>query len=87
MLLVEQSAKLTFDVPSTCLVMESGKVAMTGTSRAISPTSFGESPMVSAYGLQYRAANTSEYRADSKIGKCLPVHADASPAFNDYALL
>ncbi|WP_051367238.1 ABC transporter ATP-binding protein [Hamadaea tsunoensis] len=36
MLLVEQNAKLTFDVTSTCLVMENGKVAMTGTSTELS---------------------------------------------------
>ena len=32
MLLVEQNAKLTFEATSTCLVMEHGEVAMSGTS-------------------------------------------------------
>jgi branched-chain amino acid transport system ATP-binding protein len=32
MLLVEQNAKLTFEATSTCLVVENGRVAMTGTS-------------------------------------------------------
>jgi branched-chain amino acid transport system ATP-binding protein len=36
MLLVEQNAKLTFEVTSTCLVMENGEVAMTGTSTELS---------------------------------------------------
>jgi ABC-type branched-chain amino acid transport systems, ATPase component len=31
-LLVEQNAKLTFDVTTTCLVMENGSIAATGTS-------------------------------------------------------
>jgi branched-chain amino acid transport system ATP-binding protein len=31
MLLVEQNAKLTFEATSTCLVVENGEVAMTGT--------------------------------------------------------
>jgi branched-chain amino acid transport system ATP-binding protein len=33
MLLVEQNAKLTFEATSTCLVVENGEVAMTGTSQ------------------------------------------------------
>lgn len=33
MLLVEQNAKLTFEATATCLVVENGAVAMTGTSR------------------------------------------------------
>jgi branched-chain amino acid transport system ATP-binding protein len=36
LLLVEQNAKLTFEATSTCLVMENGAVAMTGTSRELS---------------------------------------------------
>jgi branched-chain amino acid transport system ATP-binding protein len=36
MLLVEQNAKLTFEAATTCLVMENGEVAMTGTSRQMS---------------------------------------------------
>jgi branched-chain amino acid transport system ATP-binding protein len=32
LLLVEQNARLTFEATSTCLVMENGEVAMTGTS-------------------------------------------------------
>jgi branched-chain amino acid transport system ATP-binding protein len=35
-LLVEQNAKLTFEVTSSCLVMENGVVAMTGTSKELS---------------------------------------------------
>jgi branched-chain amino acid transport system ATP-binding protein len=35
-LLVEQNAKLTFEVTSSCLVMENGSVAMTGTSQQLS---------------------------------------------------
>jgi len=35
-LLVEQNAKLTFEVTSSCLVMENGVVAMTGTSQELS---------------------------------------------------
>ncbi|MEU7834247.1 ABC transporter ATP-binding protein [Nonomuraea sp. NPDC049129] len=34
-LLVEQNAKLTFDVTSACLVMENGEIAATGTSAAL----------------------------------------------------
>ncbi|MFD1537076.1 ABC transporter ATP-binding protein [Nonomuraea guangzhouensis] len=33
--LVEQNAKLTFDVTATCLVMENGEIAATGTSAAL----------------------------------------------------
>ena len=36
MLLVEQNAKLTFEAAATCLVMENGEVAMTGTSTQMS---------------------------------------------------
>jgi ABC-type branched-chain amino acid transport systems, ATPase component len=36
MLLVEQNAKLTFEAATTCLVMENGEVAMTGTSTQMS---------------------------------------------------
>ena len=36
LLLVEQNAKLTFEVTTDCLVMENGEVAMTGTSRELS---------------------------------------------------
>jgi branched-chain amino acid transport system ATP-binding protein len=36
MLLVEQNAKLTFEATSTCLVMENGEVAMTGSSAELS---------------------------------------------------
>jgi branched-chain amino acid transport system ATP-binding protein len=36
MLLVEQNAKLTFEATETCLVMENGEVAMTGTSADLS---------------------------------------------------
>ena len=36
MLLVEQNAKLTFEATETCLVMENGEVAMTGTSAYLS---------------------------------------------------
>jgi branched-chain amino acid transport system ATP-binding protein len=36
LLLVEQNAKLTFEATSTCLVMENGAVAMTGTSQELS---------------------------------------------------
>jgi branched-chain amino acid transport system ATP-binding protein len=35
MLLVEQNAKLTFEATATCLVIENGKVAITGTSREL----------------------------------------------------
>jgi branched-chain amino acid transport system ATP-binding protein len=35
MLLVEQNAKLTFEVTSTCLVVENGSVAMTGTAQEL----------------------------------------------------
>jgi len=35
LLLVEQNAKLTFEATSTCLVVENGEVAMTGTSAAL----------------------------------------------------
>jgi branched-chain amino acid transport system ATP-binding protein len=35
MLLVEQNAKLTFEATSTCLVVENGAVAMTGTSHQL----------------------------------------------------
>jgi branched-chain amino acid transport system ATP-binding protein len=35
MLLVEQNAKLTFEATSSCVVMENGEVAMTGTSREL----------------------------------------------------
>ena len=35
LLLVEQNAKLTFEATSTCLVVENGSVAMTGTSAAL----------------------------------------------------
>jgi branched-chain amino acid transport system ATP-binding protein len=35
MLLVEQNAKLTFEATSTCLVVENGAVAMTGTSQEL----------------------------------------------------
>ncbi|MFI7130878.1 ABC transporter ATP-binding protein [Nonomuraea sp. NPDC050153] len=34
-LLVEQNAKLTFDVTTTCLVMENGEIATTGSSAAL----------------------------------------------------
>ena len=36
LLLVEQNAKLTFEATKTCLVMENGEVAMTGTSAELS---------------------------------------------------
>ena len=36
LLLVEQNAKLTFEATSTCLVMENGSVAITGTSQQLS---------------------------------------------------
>ena len=36
LLLVEQNAKLTFEATKTCLVMENGEVAMTGTSEELS---------------------------------------------------
>jgi branched-chain amino acid transport system ATP-binding protein len=36
LLLVEQNAKLTFEATKTCLVMENGEVAMTGTSTDLS---------------------------------------------------
>jgi branched-chain amino acid transport system ATP-binding protein len=36
LLLVEQNAKLTFEATKTCLVMENGEVAMTGTSADLS---------------------------------------------------
>jgi branched-chain amino acid transport system ATP-binding protein len=36
MLLVEQNAKLTFEATTSCLVMENGEVAMTGTSKELS---------------------------------------------------
>ncbi len=36
LLLVEQNAKLTFEATETCLVMENGEVAMTGTSAELS---------------------------------------------------
>jgi branched-chain amino acid transport system ATP-binding protein len=39
MLLVEQNAKLTFEATSTCLVMENGAIAMTGTSTELSHNS------------------------------------------------
>lgn len=35
-LLVEQNAKLTFDVTTTCLVMENGEIAAGGTSAELS---------------------------------------------------
>jgi branched-chain amino acid transport system ATP-binding protein len=35
LLLVEQNAKLTFEATTTCLVMENGEVAMTGTSTTL----------------------------------------------------
>jgi len=35
MLLVEQNAKLTFEATSTCLVVENGSVAMTGSSHEL----------------------------------------------------
>jgi len=37
--LAEQNAKLTFEVTSSCLVMENGVVAMTGTSEELSHNS------------------------------------------------
>jgi branched-chain amino acid transport system ATP-binding protein len=36
LLLVEQNAKLTFEATKTCLVMENGKIAMTGSSTDLS---------------------------------------------------
>jgi branched-chain amino acid transport system ATP-binding protein len=36
MLLVEQNAKLTFEATTSCLVMENGRVAMSGTSKQLS---------------------------------------------------
>ena len=36
LLLVEQNAKLTFEATQTCLVMENGSIAMTGTSADLS---------------------------------------------------
>jgi branched-chain amino acid transport system ATP-binding protein len=39
MLLVEQNAKLTFECTSTCLVMENGEIAMTGTSAELTHNS------------------------------------------------
>ena len=41
MLLVEQNAKLTFEATSTCLVMENGEVAMSGTSGRADATTPG----------------------------------------------
>ena len=41
LLLVEQNAKLTFEATKTCLVMENGEVAMTGTSAELQPRSPG----------------------------------------------
>ena len=41
LLLVEQNAKLTFEATSSCLVVENGEVAMTGTSAELQPRPAG----------------------------------------------